>query len=1411
MNNKKHKTKNRAKLSPAPVQIQEKTNVTPEIEHTDLVEQIEPNVKNEESVQKKDESNESSTVLKHTEIIQKLDDVKETVVDVTPVDLESPIKPKRNKGKKKKHIVREIDQSNKPEDNNKTDIIENEKSIPKTNPINFTTQDQSSVQPSVRKKKHKGKNPIGSTGEILTDIECVVALSPPEENLNMENKDDEIKDEFQIKNKKNKKKKRRHDSEKLEKTEDKTSCTAAFDDLVTARNNNINSEYPVEAPTSTKEITKDVIAASAGNTTIKSTVEDLSVNRFEKQEEIETHKKKKKEKKHPKPKNDNKIFSDIKNLDTTSDVVETNTKELTTHSSFQTSILNEPKLQGTVDKPVQMKCMRDHDNTVTTESGSRIMDIESTLFEKNINESTLSSTDITKDSPVQLIESSQLSQNPEKTEYSVKNVGDIHAENTRDSLEKCEETVNPLDNIKKVSNKGKECEYKLKTEEKRKLPEETNTIEFCEVNVGKELSHKPEEVSIAKKDKMVDIKAESIIETELIHENIINKQDISIQKDMSHNITTNLDEFNEKTPDSIDIPRSNSQQLLDDNNNSNVIIQEITLTDEIKLGIPILTSNIIQGSGETPVSTPNIVDTGINVTELESISNKEEKTDLKSKMMEVNQDLQELKMSLEKSLAELNAIEKDDQNCENKMKSYEMAETKTDEINKPKSDIPVEGTNIYKPLADRLNEIENKFTRVEEEPVISTQKDDLVNENLPTAANEHVTIPVCPSRKDRKGKVKTKKRGRREPETISQTANVTAETQSQETKNDNKSEEKPKSSDEKGKQKDSGENDSSIEPMSSELRFEPIENFEDALSTSVDDVDVNKTFEVIANELNNDPQDSQVQKESFFNNPEINITPPLEDAGKDGNQKEPVSQPKNLLGQPKISVSSSKTDYKKEKNKTPNSKQAKVKIKDDDVNIELDNLSLKKSKQSQTDSKFKLSKDKNVESFLYVTNEKDEYVYKYSFRKVFLASACHVCRKDLKQLRLPCKFCNLIFYCSQKHKDEDWPRHQSLCFAVSTIVHLKDQKYIYADAKNMSGQNYRLIRMQMILSCEKVLKRKLLPWEQEALLYPRICADVQCREWRQSKLMDCEGCGQVSYCIEHPEHLSPNHQRWCKSYALYQKLVLYQQSKGRLMPKLPANVMMDDYVIPGKINEVLASMYDEKIDMSDIQYAALTQLATAPLTAAYCHQIYRQAVNYSNGLNKRSTFTVHAVGAELQFEADSLDKWEVFLLHLKPDVKDLRVTLIGTELNPSKLPLDLLGKMNLCDHCCMRKRRVQFSFQDKSYHEYWSSDDFTVPDIVCAFNPNIQRSSLYNETNAWPSTINCIMKQKVPFLITSHTLEELQRDLEYVENHTQVNYKVISVAKNNPFASVRPDRNFITDEETTLLFKNYCFVVLCGV
>lgn len=47
--------------------------------------------------------------------------------------------------------------------------------------------------------------------------------------------------------------------------------------------------------------------------------------------------------------------------------------------------------------------------------------------------------------------------------------------------------------------------------------------------------------------------------------------------------------------------------------------------------------------------------------------------------------------------------------------------------------------------------------------------------------------------------------------------------------------------------------------------------------------------------------------------------------------------------------------------------------------------------------------------------------------------------------------------------------------------------------------------------------------------------------------------------------------------------------------------------------------------MNDIQYASLTQLATAPLTTAYCLQLCRSAAAITNGVHKVSSESFNAL------------------------------------------------------------------------------------------------------------------------------------------------------------------------------------------
>ncbi|CAG4972343.1 unnamed protein product [Colias eurytheme] len=1228
------------------------------------------------------------------------------------VHRETPVKPKRKKGKKKKQDELFDDQKMPDNQENSTDNTLNvtEPSIQ----ANSDVENDTKPETAKRKKKKKKQTEKCFTEEITEPVK-----TESEVNTEISIKSDPIPQTPEsTPKKKHKKKKPPADSAK---TEDVT-CISAFQQLL--------------EPGDSQEET--VRPESQNNDSLPEVLIDKCE---EKVEDIQQTKNKKKNKKHRKH-SPAVIQHDEDKKQPQEGTVELMQEKCEVKPTSEISEVSQeasPKPKAKIAKPVDKK----HKNKNTKTSTN--VDNNSTPEDAKIDQSSLPGLECLKKDDNVLIqaksESLKTTNNIKQSEPSFQNVIIGPADTEK---EKCDKTVN----VEKVI----ESPQIAPQTEQEQIKESDNTS-FTEVRPSRKKKRSAKSIS----EQSDGEKAPSVT------------IDVSSQNEPK---TEQIEDTN-ITPDFIHYPRSSSQQQFDSNNNT--VIQEIHSPDEVRLGIPIFMSvPVVEGSGESPEVRSQMDPLDVEVTELKmsDLKTEDKNVPIPAKTVDETLVMEELKLSIEKSLAELTAIEKGEIEVEKKL-------------------VDVKQDNLHSPVNAPIETALENITPANDGSKIV----DIPKEEVPESP---CSPPVCPARKDKKGK--SKKKGKKgATEQASSTTTVSSSNTAGEAKKDTQDtsskdkDTKSENTQKKEKQQSTGNTDETeVQPDSSsafEVYYEPIENFEDALTSSNEDI--NKTFEMIAKEV----YDTVETKKPTLPNPEISITEPEEDRQEKNAKEHPVSQPKNLLGQPNIPASSNKDDYKKEKDKPPNSMQAKVKIKDS-VDVE---KSKKRSKESQTQNKSKHN------SNTYKINENDDFVYKYSFRTVFLPNICHVCNKDLTT-RVPCKFCNLLFYCSQKHKDEDWPKHQSLCFAICTIAHLKEQKFIYGAAKNITGQDYRLLRMQVIMSCEKMLKRKLLPWEQEALLYPRICSNTACREWRQGYLTDCRGCGQVAFCTDHPEHLPVSHQQWCKSYALYQKLVMYQQTKGRLEPCLPSKVMTESYVIPEKINEVLASLYEEKIEMDDIQYATLTQIASAPLTTAYGYQMCRKN---ANGLNKRSTFSIHIVGAELQFEADVLNKWERFFLHLRPDIKDLRIVLISPNLNPSNLPLDLLRNVKLCEQCRCNNRRLLFSFEDKkTYFDYYTSEDFIHPDIVCAFNPSIERSSIYNGKDPWPATLKCVAKLKSPLLITAYTLDELNRDLSRVQKYS---FEVLTEPKYNNFASIRPDRNFITDDEIPLLFKNYCFSVVCGV
>ncbi|XP_020798098.1 uncharacterized protein LOC110176188 [Drosophila serrata] len=433
------------------------------------------------------------------------------------------------------------------------------------------------------------------------------------------------------------------------------------------------------------------------------------------------------------------------------------------------------------------------------------------------------------------------------------------------------------------------------------------------------------------------------------------------------------------------------------------------------------------------------------------------------------------------------------------------------------------------------------------------------------------------------------------------------------------------------------------------------------------------------------------------------------------------------------------------------------------------------------------------------SDDEAEYIeYIYKPRQYFMASLCNFCKADLcGQNRMPCSRCGLSYYCSGDHMKED-QEHRQLCYALRQTVDHKGHEMFYK-CGDFSAEQFRSYRIVCIRQVEKEMNRPLSATEQELLLFPLICSESKCREHRLKRLSICGGCGEVAFCKDKPEHLSKEHTKWCGSYRLFKAFVMFQAKFGRLEPSLPNKVLKELPMACCNTRQIMKKLNFNVTN--ECEYAALTQVSTGPLTAWF-------ALKLCERLRNCEELTLHLIGAEIEFEVDVLQKWELFLLHIMPTVKTLNVVFIGPELNPNNISFEQLKKIKCCVSCRKANRTVNYHFENRLYHDYCKQSQFLSPNLICFFNSGLYRSTGFALEDTWPDTIQAALNIKCPVVVTSYTKYEAPLDLVHFVNQSNRHINVVLPPTTNPFSSEKPERNFISDNEAPFMFKNfYCFVV----
>ncbi|KAJ8675828.1 hypothetical protein QAD02_011614 [Eretmocerus hayati] len=397
----------------------------------------------------------------------------------------------------------------------------------------------------------------------------------------------------------------------------------------------------------------------------------------------------------------------------------------------------------------------------------------------------------------------------------------------------------------------------------------------------------------------------------------------------------------------------------------------------------------------------------------------------------------------------------------------------------------------------------------------------------------------------------------------------------------------------------------------------------------------------------------------------------------------------------------------------------------------------------------------------------------------FYANACHVCKSLGNESNLKkCANCKMIFYCGKEHQKQHWAKHRDLCRVITQNLNETNRSYPLEGYQNTSITDWVKAKMNLMLVVSIKMGRKLLPFEQEMFKFPKACA--VCHETDQKLLGDCPLCPCASFCEEHKK--DSTHASCCQELGFCFDLDLASSVFIRQPPRNVVPFHTEMAYLPASMKKFidLYMNYDYSLLVStDIQAAHTSEYLTRPLSLIWA----LERLEYGSG----STMTIHVIGANA-IELDGVEVWEI-LLHWLPTLTSLHIIMIGPELDSD----DKKKECRVCECCADKKNKLYLEKVNTLYREYTSSKRYKKPNIIVGYNLGLHEcENIDSPDDLWAQSIRILPEQECPFVFTSYTLEEAQKEHRRVCDILGKNISYLCCEKNK-FSSMRPHRDYETE------------------
>ena len=334
----------------------------------------------------------------------------------------------------------------------------------------------------------------------------------------------------------------------------------------------------------------------------------------------------------------------------------------------------------------------------------------------------------------------------------------------------------------------------------------------------------------------------------------------------------------------------------------------------------------------------------------------------------------------------------------------------------------------------------------------------------------------------------------------------------------------------------------------------------------------------------------------------------------------------------------------------------------------------------------------------------------------FFVGLCYNCYSPRYKSGLQCDLqrcsgCQLVSYCSRDCQKADRSRHKYVCKAFPVV---KGKNVLYTKGlwkKHIAGL------------CERVSQ---IPHAKPIFHNPRVCRT--CKEARQELLTDC-ACMCVSYCSKKCSNADKKHKNNCNN--LLQILQVYSfDDSPLLLPDLRQITENYKFAPVYTWNDVMPYEYSlefqwharsDKKEAVILEDSLLKERLSYPMSLLYSLQSLpaRQISIAGSPLEDLTTLDIHVVSSIPLYGSES---WEVFMHHL-PNLKQLNVVYVnqGKEFRQSFGAI--MMSFGRCGDCEEGGRVINSSVHQMPYHMFFSSAQFTDPDVVVIFGNEHEMST----------------------------------------------------------------------------------------